>query len=656
VTDPISIPSQRSFTYDPFQKQAIDAIDAEKSLLVAAPTGSGKTLIAEYALEKAIARGEKAIYTAPIKALSNQKYRDFRDRYGDMIGILTGDVSINPNAPILIMTTEIYRNTLFEDPARLREIGWVIFDEVHYLDDWDRGTVWEESIILTPPQIRMLCLSATVPNIHEVGEWMKTILERDVEVIVESHRPVPLSYFFQCQGRLHFSNDELKRGGYLGRESWSLSSRERRRGVRLHAKANRLAPLIRELESKKRLPALYFTFGRRRTETLAWECTEFDFLNNAERDQIHQLTSELYEQYNLTGEHSAQDILPLLRHGIAFHHAGMLPTLKEVVERLFTSRLIKLIFATETFALGINMPARTVIFDELRKFYGTGFATLRTRDFYQMAGRAGRRGMDKEGFVAVRLHPNDITYPEVMRVLYGKHEPVISQFNSAYATLLNLHKQFGLQLLDIYPRTLHHYQSTRNGRKKALDLLKRKLALLDELGYLLKEGLTEKGEFASWIYGYELMTAELHATGFLDDLSGEDLIVLLASLIYEPRKGIQHPRLQGSFKKLESAADAAVRNIYSKEKRYRVRPYTKPAHFYLAAAMQAWTRGADFNALLKLTPADEGEIVRYIRMVIQLLRQLASAPHSSQKLKVTCQSAIGTINRGVVDAEKQLRA
>lgn len=643
-------------TYDPFQVRAIQAIDQEQSLIVAAPTGAGKTLIAEYAIEKALAKNENAVYTAPIKALSNQKYRDFRERFGDdRIGILTGDVSINPQANILIMTTEIYRNTLFENPARLEKTAWVIFDEVHYLDDPERGTVWEEAIMFSPPHVKLLCLSATVPNIDEMSEWIRTVHQRDIQVITETHRPVPLTHLFQCQGKILTTPDALRKEGYLGRESWHLSQRERRRGLWLRARPNRLDQLVKNLLHERQLPCIYFTFGRRRTETLAWELLEFDFLSAGEKETVRSMFRELCERYGVSQEESALEILPLIERGIAFHHAGMLPTLKEVVERLFTSRLIKLIFTTETFALGINMPARSVIFDELRKFYGTHFANLRTRDFYQMAGRAGRRGMDEKGFVYIRIHPNDIPYPEVLRILNGKPEPVKSQFNTGYATLLNLFQQFGRKLTDVYPLSFHHYQSSKQGRHIGFELIRRKLALLEEAGYITADKLSAKGEFAAWIYGYELMISEMHESFFLDDLSEIELAVILSALVHEPRKGDPVPHLKKHLHQIMRACESTFHYIHRKESKYKIHPYTKWPHFHLAHAVEAWCQGAGFDRIVQMTKADEGELVRHFRMVLQLLRQLRETPFTSEALKVKASQSFTLINRGVVDAEKQLR-
>ncbi len=649
------------FELDPFQKEAIEWIEKEHSVLVSAPTGAGKTVIAEAAIEKAFSRNEQVIYTSPIKALSNQKYRDFRAKYGDdRVGILTGDVSINPDAPILIMTTEIYRNTLFENRPRIQKIGWVIFDEVHYLDDPERGTVWEESLLFTPPEIRILALSATVPNVEQLAEWIRFVHDRPIAVIQESHRPVPLHFLFQCQGEILDNMQELRRKGYLNREDWRVSRFERRRGMRpIRAKANRLDQLLKHLIEQEKLPAVYFVFGRRRTELLAQEALHFNFLKSEEQQKITSLYETLLTRYDLLNERTAEDLRPLIKYGIAYHHAGMLPTLKEVVEQLFTSRLIKVIFTTETFALGINMPARSVIFDELSKFYGAGgFRFLTTRDFYQMAGRAVRRGMDREGFVYARLHPNDIPYTEVGRIIFGKPEPVRSQLNTAYATLLNLYKDLGRRLLDLYPRSFHYFQSSNKGRKEGYQSLENKLSLLEEMGYftLSPQGLTTKGEFAASLFGYELILSEMQEEGVLDQLNPAKLSILLSALVFEPRKGDFVPRLTTETEKLASGTEHYLRRVHKREFKYRISPYTKPLHFHLAPAIQAWMEGAEFDKLFRLTSVDEGELVRYFRMVIQLLRELLHAPHVSDRLRKTAQHARTLINRDLIDAEKQLRA
>ncbi len=658
--------------YDPFQENAIRAIDEEKSVLVSAPTGAGKTAIAEYAIDKALARNERVIYTAPIKALSNQKYRDFSVKYPDRVGLLTGDVTLNADAPIVIMTTEIYRNQLFEDPERLRKTSWVIFDEVHYLDDIERGTVWEEAIMFSPEHVRFLALSATAPNVEELAEWIRGILNHPIEVIIETHRPVPLVNLFQCNGRLFTDPKSLKKDGYLDRDSWPSGrggggggdrfARRRNRRFSPHdfqkflrAKPNRTDDLVHHLIAEKRLPALYFAFGRKRAEELAWEMQKFDLVDPDEKARIISIYRELSEKFDLLHEPSAVEMNRLVERGIAFHHAGMLPTLKEVIERLFTSKLIKLIFTTETFALGINMPAKCVIFDELRKFYGTGFAFLRTRDYFQMAGRAGRRGMDREGYVYSRLNPHLAPYSAVMRVIYGQPEPIESQFNSCYATLLNLYAQFGRKLLDIYPRSFHFFQANQKGRVKGVASMEKKLALLAELGHTGGDRLTPKGEFASWMYGYELLLSEMLEAGYLEMLDETRLSVLLCALVFEARKGQLEPRLPGPVAGVQTKALSFLAKIHAKELAHKIYPPTKAPQFHLARALEAWVGGCLFTDLARHTDVDEGEIIRYFRMVVQLLRQIKQAPQVGERLRQTAGGALRKINRDLVDAEKQLR-
>ncbi len=649
----------QSIVLDLFQQQAVDAIRGGRSVLLSAPTGAGKTLVAETAIEESLRKNASAIYTAPIKALSNQKYRDFRERFGESsVGILTGDVAIRPDAPILIMTTEIYRNSLFEDSARIRHMSWIIFDEIHYLDDPERGTVWEEAILFTPPQAKILALSATVPNISQIGDWIRSIRpEMDLTVIESAERPVPLHFLFQCQGLIMPSMRELQRSGYLHKDHWRFDPRERKRGNKpMRAKPNRLDHLLSHLLETDRLPAIHFVFGRRQAEYLAWEAVRFNLLSAPEKEKISKLYSDLLERYGITRERSAQDLFPLIEQGIGYHHAGMLPTLKEVVEQLFTSRLMKLIFTTETFALGINMPARTVIFDELSKFYGTGFRNLTTRDFYQMAGRAGRRGMDPEGFVYSRVNPHDIAYSEIQRMLFGKPEAIRSQLNTTYATLLHLYEDLGTGLFEIFPKSFYYFQYDERRRSKGLCLMQQKIRLLGDMGYLNDAGLTDKGRFASTLFGYELIMTEMRAAGILDELSPADLAALLSSFIYEPRKGQPTSlRLKPRHEKLRKLADHHLEWIYRKELKFRIPARHRISHFHLAGMVEAWVHGASFQKLSGETPVDEGELIRYLRMVIQLLRELSHSPYVDKTLKESARSAEQKINRDIVDAEQQLR-
>lgn len=628
--------------YDAFQKKAIDCIKEGYSVIVSAPTGAGKTVIAEYVIMDCLKKGEKVIYTAPIKALSNQKFRDFQENFSDRIGILTGDVSINPSAPILIMTTEIFRNKVLEEKSNLDTYTWIIFDEVHYLDDYERGTVWEESLIFLPDHMRILALSATIPNIDEIASWLQTIHKMPLKIIKETKRPVPLHFFYQTKGEIMDNLHKVNALSYKRHRSYH------------HAKPNRPTSLIKHLHENEKLPCIYFVFGRRRCEYLADEIMKFDFLNQEEKCEIIELYNKLCERFDLSNEKSTHLLFPLIKKGIAYHHAGMLPTLKEVVERLFTSRLLKVIFTTETFALGINMPARTVIFDELRKFYGKSFGVLKTRDFYQMAGRAGRRGIDKEGFVYTRVNPHYISFPELHKVIYGLPEKVQSRFNASYATILNLYERYGEKLYEVYPLSFHYFQAKKQFKRKALDLLRSKVKILKQLGYIRENLLTEKGSFAGKIYGYELPLSELYKQGMLENLSETELGILATSLVFEPRKGSTLPKLSRSAKSLSNITDNVIEHIQKLEKRFGIKPLSKAYHYHLTPCVEAWMKKENFDRILCYTDEDEGEVIRHFRMAIQILREMLDTPAPTE-FKERVKKVIYLINRDIIDAEKQLR-
>jgi len=641
------------FPYDPFQQRAIEAIDRGVSLFVAAPTGSGKTVLADYVIEQTLARPQRVIYTAPIKALSNQKFRDFSARHPDQVGIMTGDVTINPTAPLIIMTTEIYRNTLLEDVARLERYAWVIFDEIHYLDDLERGTVWEESLLFTPPHVSLLCLSATIPNVGQLAQWIRQIHGRPIEVIEEIKRPVPLSMLFQCQNAILTTLQELKQRGYVGHEARLVHRPHHRPRELTHA--NRLHTLVEHLRQTNRMPCILFTFGRRRAEDLAWEVSGISLLEPAARASLHQLFQDLCDRFQLAGDRTAEAIGRLLERGVAYHHAGMLPTMKEVIERCFTSRRLPFIVTTETFALGINMPARSVVLDSLQKRAGGGFELLRRREFLQMAGRAGRRGMDEAGFVYLRVNPSHVSFAEVQQLLHGAPEPVQSRFNTAYATLLNLYRHHGPALLEIFPKTLYHFQTTGPRRQAGLDLMQRKLGLLRVMGYVTPEGLTQKGEFGSWLYGHELLLTELYSEHRLAHLGPLELGLLMAAVVYEPRPRMASPRRHRPSRRLAQLCAQPLARIHKEEARLRLSPKSKAPSFHLSLAMEAWMQKTPFMKLTKLCDVDEGEIVRYFRMAVQVLRQLSETPAADDALRMTANKALERINRDLIDAEAQLR-
>ena len=449
---------------DRFQEEAIAAINRDTSVIVTAPTGAGKTVIAEYAVEKCLEENRRVIYTAPIKALSNQKYRDFYAEYGDKIGIVTGDVVLNPYAQVLLMTTEIFRNTIFDDIERLQDVSYVIFDEIHYINDIERGTVWEESLIFAPQHIKFVCLSATIPNINPFTEWMQSVRDINIEIVEELERPVPLEH------HLYFKDYGIGSIKHItALRNRAKTEAHKRKSDPLDDKPIKALPsdftetrLIPHLHREKQLPCLYFCFSRKGCEENASSLvfgSQLQLLNERQKIEILRQFDELCVQFDIVEEKKITEFRRLVSRGIAYHHAGMLPTLKEVVERLFTSGLIQLLFTTETFAVGINMPACSVVFDSLEKFDGIGFRYLKAREYHQMSGRAGRRGIDTIGYVYAQIVPAYADVGEIRGVVADKIEPIESQFNLSYSSILNLYQKYGDDIYDVYTMSLSNHQN-----------------------------------------------------------------------------------------------------------------------------------------------------------------------------------------------------
>jgi superfamily II RNA helicase len=642
------------FRLDPFQTEAIRSIEEGTSVIVAAPTGAGKTLIAEYAVRQALARGDRLIYTAPIKALSNQKFRDFRRAHGDRVGIVTGDVSLNPDAPILIMTTEIFRNEIFECPERIESVRWVVFDEVHYMDDDERGTVWEESIIFAPRSIRLLCLSATVPNLGELAAWIENVRGQPVNTVSESVRPVPLRHrlFVRSLGFVPF--ERLN----------AVAQKVRRRRRRRRNEGPNLDVLLKQIVREGRLPALYFAFQRRICEELAWEKRKMGLLSGRERNEVLRLFDELCETYEVNPRNPlAERMRTLVSSGVAFHHAGLLPTFKEIVEQLFTAGMIKLLFTTETFALGINMPAASVIFDSLDRFDGVKFVPLTTREYYQMAGRAGRRGMDEEGFVFGQVAPRFLKPTEISGTVFGRVEPVVSRFNLGYATLLNLSSRLGEAVFEVGDKSLAAYQERGKGRRKKKGPrgrfeghIRRRIAVLRELGYMREMELLPRGRFAASAPGKEMQLTELLFSGLLEDLDPDLLNVALTAVVFEARGGDEYGDLGiPERRELEDRAGRIVRRVADAERHAGIDLPVKLPDFGLSLAAYRWSRGAAFEDLKSACSTDSGDLVRAFRMAIQLLRQIRGSSAVSPGLRENVAEAIRRFNRGEVDAERQLR-
>lgn len=428
------------FELDQFQYDAINSLNAGRSVVVCAPTGSGKTLIGEYAIHRALARGQRVFYTTPLKALSNQKLRDFRDQFGsDRVGLLTGDVSVNRDAPILVMTTEIFRNMLYgtrigEVGTSLQSVEVVVLDECHYMNDRQRGTVWEESIIYCPVDIQLVALSATVANSEQLTDWIAQV-HGPTDLIYSDFRPVPLDFLF-CNTKGLFP--------LLNRDGNKMNPRLKPRGGK-RVRGRQESPLVTEVVSHLRerdmLPAIFFIFSRRGCDRAVAECETLNLVNAGEAQELKQRIAEFVVR---NPEVARLGQTEPLHRGIAAHHAGILPAWKGFVEELFQEGLIKVVFATETLAAGINMPARTTVISSLSKRTDDGHRLLKPSEFLQMSGRAGRRGMDELGYVVTVQTPFEGA-KEAAYLSTAGADPLVSQFAPSYGMVLNLLQKHSLE-------------------------------------------------------------------------------------------------------------------------------------------------------------------------------------------------------------------
>ncbi len=451
------------FDLDDFQQQAIAALEAGRSVVVCAPTGSGKTLIGEYAIHRALNRGRRVFYTTPLKALSNQKLRDFRELFGnDNVGLLTGDISVNRDAPILVMTTEIFRNMLYGTPigevgTSLTGVEAVVLDECHYMNDRQRGTVWEESIIYCPPEIQLVALSATVANSDQLTDWIHQV-HGPTDLIYSDFRPVPLEFHFcNPKGLFPLLDDSEKRINPRLKLKGGRGAAPGKRGPR--QESPNLAFVLSQLRQKDMLPAIYFIFSRRGCDQAVSTVSDapLSMVNEAEAAQLRTQIDTFLAQNPEAGR--AGQIEPLYQ-GIAAHHAGILPAWKGLVEELFQQGLIKVVFATETLAAGINMPARTTVISSLSKRTDLGHRLLNASEFLQMAGRAGRRGMDSQGHVVTVQTPFEGAKEAAYLTTVGA-DPLVSQFTPSYGMVLNLLQTHTLEeAQELVERSFGQYLST----------------------------------------------------------------------------------------------------------------------------------------------------------------------------------------------------
>jgi superfamily II RNA helicase len=702
------------FAPDAFQLDAIDAIDGGRSVLVSAPTGSGKTLVAAYGVHRTLAGGAKAFYTTPLKALSNQKYRELSERYGtDRVGLLTGDSSIRPEAPVVVMTTEVLRNMLLAGSDLLADLQTVVLDEVHYLQDPYRGAVWEEVLVLSPPEVRFICLSATVNNATELGDWLRSV-RGATEVVVEQHRPITLRHHFA----VHRRDDDLTvllpllNGRRADAECLRVDQAVRRAtatrppqwrggrgpgGPRLPYRSPRRTELLVELDEAELLPAIVFIFSRAACDDAVRQCLR-DGVRLTDRNERAMIRRTVEASVDHLGDDDLEvlgyaDWLEGLEAGIAAHHAGMVPAFREAVETLFSAGLLRVVFATETLSLGINMPARTVVIERFTKFGSSGRAPLTSGEYAQLTGRAGRRGLDDEGHAVVVWSP-ETTLADAARIAVAAPPDLRSAFRPTYNLAVNLVRRFDRsEALDLLRRSFGQWQASRRAPTGAAappsmaDLLGRRLAVLEELGYVRGWQLTPPGSHLSRIYhGSDLLVAEILTAQVLSEAEPSVLAGVLSAFVFERRRARSaggtsgHPDRRGrggpprrpagtkrgrgeadrlgERRRLDLARrigmlDHCAERIRGVEEA-RLVPRTRQPDGGLAGAVTSWARGASFATVLEVAGRDgyevaPGDFVRIVKEVADLVGQVATVAADPQ-VAAAADAAQPLLLRGVVAA------
>lgn len=742
------------FPIDAFQLEAINHLARGQSVLVAAPTGTGKTLVAEFAIWLAQQRQQRVIYTTPLKALSNQKYRDLRDLYGyDNVGLVTGDIVEHSRASIVIMTTEVYRNMLLEEggdrltpdsdfvPSSLADVGFVVFDELHYLSDVGRGPVWEEAIICSPQHIQLVGLSATVSNAEDLASWISRV-HRPIELVVHEERAVPLEHYYFLDRKLHLVQDaqgnRVQRFPHIGGEAKLAQAMGRNRVYRFEDEdededldediwlerrkcgralksahrsstspkeaddaedaenttkqagegqeqekepkrpPQRQAPTPGEILSVLRdadmLPCLYFLPGRRVVEEAAMGAALHSFTTPQEEAQIREevgiwLDRLPKEDRNLQQVHALVGLLP---RGLAFHHAGLLPGLKVLVETLFARGYLRAVFATDTLALGVNMPARSVVVGSLSKFDGQEMRLLTPNEYRQLTGRAGRRGMDVRGAAIIPYSPWE-PFEEAFQRITGELLPVTSSFVVRYNSILNLWRPGDVQhLRRICASSLREYQryllweinelhrlekryqkAKKSGRKKgaaskgaiqALEKRRQKIGdyplsragaaeldgtifALRALGYIgQNDELTLKGRLLRSIFHPSgVILVELMTSGVLSELSAHEIAEVCSWFTFDNdrrlnNRNVVHARLVQVRRELWQI----VQRVHGIEERATI-PYSPGIVPEFHGVALAWSRGMSLSGLLRRIDLAEGDMLMLLNQTIDLLQQLQAA-------------------------------
>lgn len=696
-----------AFTPDDYQVEACRRLEAGSGVLVAAPTGAGKTVVGEFAVFLARHHGTKCFYTTPIKALSNQKHRDLAATYGaDQVGLLTGDQVINPEADIVVMTTEVLRNMIYAGSATLRGLEYVVLDEVHYLADPFRGPVWEEVILALEARVKLVGLSATVSNVDEFGAWLASV-RGDVAVVASQRRPVPLYQhvfagrhlldMFDTPGAAPVTeappagptpkvNPELlKLASQEARLTRDDSRRLRGRGgrgrpgtqnrlggvgprlaARSHLVPRRLA-VVDELARRDLLPAIFFIFSRQGCDQAVAHLID-DGLSLTSEDERERLRAiaERWTAGLSPADLAAlryRDWLEAFTRGVAAHHAGALPAFKQAVEEAFSLGLVKVVCATETLALGINMPARTVVLDRLVKYNGVSHADITAGEYTQLTGRAGRRGLDVEGHAVVTWQAG--LDPRALAGLASRRTyPLRSAFTPTYNMTVNLIGSLGVDraravLRDCFAQFHADFVRPPGVGAKGSSLVKKFEAIclvLLSLGHVSADddgqvnGVTAPGRALARLYGsHDLLIAEAIRAGVFDGLELASLAATVSTLVYEARLVDKRavPRLpdQPSARAVERLRHLG-RDLQALERDVRLES-APPLDIGFAKPAWLWASGADLGEIVDATDLAVGDFVRWIRQTIDCAGQIADAS-AGTALATRCRQLVVSLRRGIV--------
>ena len=649
------------YKLDHFQKEAIKALDSSNSVLLTAPTSSGKTFVAEYAIEKALEESKHLYYTAPIKALCNQKFRDFSNQFGEEnVGLLTGDHSIRSDSKVLVMTTEVLRNMLYSSRGAPEDLRYVVLDEIHFLEDPYRGAVWEEIILTLPKNVLIVALSATVSNADELKDWI-TSVRGNIEKITRETRPVPLKgHFFAVEkSRNHqLTRIEILKNGKPNSRGQIFSNARRGRGKQNFRRwaTPRRSEIVAELKKLEMLPAIYFIFSRKGCDEARDSMVRYvGSLNNSEEGKKARKYAE--ERFALLTEEEKRILrvdllLEGLEKGFASHHAGLLPLFKQTIEELFSLGLLKLVFATETLAVGVNLPARSVVIEKLTKFNGESHELLKPSQFTQLTGRAGRRGIDVEGHSFTCWSPF-VPFNEVADLLTSKEFALISAFTPTYNMLANLlSTRSESEAAELLANSFAQFQWVRNTRNMNSGLIQEvqfRRNVLEATGLADGWSLTETGIPLTKIFNEsDLLVTRAISDGILDGLPPEELAALVSCFIFRSRgkeKRGKKSRESENFIN-ESIKELMLLNdeIERIEVGFGIQPNTPPDPGF-AKVVFDWVSGRTLSEVLtkELTG---GEFVRNIRLSVDLLKQISNvAAPETAKLSLR---TVELMERGVV--------